>query len=210
MRRRLRMIAMLVVVCATTGAASSSAAPRSAQYQRVQQQLARGWNTWDVNSVITHVLLPDGLAIRISVKHRTTEGSDSYLRDALIGRQGHDAEQVVPGPHTWNGSYTELRLAWRGHDFEVQSAHDGADEILLVSPLIFAKDSVPPEVVFSVGYLWGRKGNVQKLGERIRADNGHSKVEVYFVGRDFRVCGRASRRALFLSRFKSADWPQHR
>ena len=127
-----------------------------------------------------------GLHRRISVKHRTTEGSDSYLGDALIGRQGHSAEQVVPGPHTWNGSYTELRLAWRGHDFEVESAHDGADEVLLVSPLTRAKDTmtVPPGVVFSVGYLWGRKGNVQKLARRIRADNGHSKVEVYIAGRD--------------------------
>lgn len=180
------LISWIVCVCAVT--ASSSPAPRSAQYQQVQQQLARGWNTWDVNSVITHVLLPDGLAIRISVKHKTTEGSDSYLSGAPIGRHGHGAEQVVPGPHTWNGSYTELRLAWRGHDFEVQSAHDGADEVLLVSPLTPANDTmtVPPEAVFSVGYLWGRKGNVQKLGQHIRADNGQGKVEVYLAGRDSR------------------------
>jgi hypothetical protein len=174
------------VICAFAGVASSSAAPRSVQYQQVQQQLAHGWNTWDVNSVITHVLLPDGLAIRISLKYRTTDGSDSYLADALIGRQGNGVEQVVPGPHTWNGSYTELRLSWRGQAFEVLSAHDGADEVLLVSPLIPEKNTVTvaPEVVFSVGYLWGRTGNVRKLGDRIHADNGRNKVEVYIVGTD--------------------------
>jgi putative isomerase len=188
MRPLLEVMVISGVVCAFAGATSTSAAPRSAQYQEVQQQLARGWNTWDVNSVITHVLLPDGLAIRISVKHRTALASDSYLRDALIERQGNGSEQVFPGPHTWDGSYTELRLAWRGHNFEIQSAHDGADDVFLISPLTPGKDAgtLPPEIVFSVGYLWGSVGNVRKLGEQIEADNSRSKVEVYFVGRESR------------------------
>ena len=114
MRLLLEMMVVSGIVCVSAGIVC--AAPQSAQYQQVQQRLARGWNTWDVNSVITHVLLPEGVAIRIGVKHRTTLGSDAYLSDALIGRQDHGAEQVFPGPHTWDGSYTELRLSWRGHN----------------------------------------------------------------------------------------------
>jgi putative isomerase len=176
---RLLVVVISGVVCTFVGAAPLSSAPRSAQYQKVQQQLARGWNTWDVNSVITHVLLPDGLAIRISVKHRTTVTSDSYLGDALIERQGDGSEQVFPGPHTWDGSYTELRLAWRGHNFKIQSAHDGADDVLLISPLAPGKEAgtLPPEVVFTVGYLWGVVGNVRKLGRHIEADSNRGKIE---------------------------------
>jgi hypothetical protein len=47
-------------------------APGSARYQQLQQQLAVGWNTWDVHSVTTQVLLPDGLAIHVGLKHNTT------------------------------------------------------------------------------------------------------------------------------------------
>src|SRR5262249_25218274 len=84
-------------------------------YRQVQQRLAQGWNSWDVNSVTTQVLLPDGLAIHAGLKHNTTESSDAYLKDALIGRLEPGAEQVFPGPHSWDGGYTDLKLSWKGH-----------------------------------------------------------------------------------------------
>src|SRR5487761_2129968 len=77
-------------------------APRSAQYAQVQARLARGWNTWDVHSVATQGLLPEGLAIHVGMRHNTTEGGDAFLGDALIGRLTPDAEQVFPGPHSWD------------------------------------------------------------------------------------------------------------
>lgn len=40
--------------------AKKSARPTSDNYNKVQQRLAREWNTWDVNSLTTHVLLPGG------------------------------------------------------------------------------------------------------------------------------------------------------
>ncbi len=47
-------------------------APGSERYRQLQQRLAAGWNTWDVHSVTTQVLLPDGLAIHVGLKHNTT------------------------------------------------------------------------------------------------------------------------------------------
>src|SRR4051794_33791150 len=90
----------------------SSPPPRSAQYQQVQQRLARGWNTWDVHSVATQVLLPEGLAIHVGLKHNSTLNGDAYLGEALIGRLGKDVEKVTPGPHSWDGSYTRADLEW--------------------------------------------------------------------------------------------------
>src|ERR1700729_3795410 len=63
---------------------SAPVAPVSAEYRAVQKRLAQGWNTWDVHSVTTQVLLPEGLAIRVGMQHNTTENSDPYLGDALI------------------------------------------------------------------------------------------------------------------------------
>jgi len=110
---------------------------RSAQYEQVQQRLAHGWNTWDVHSVATQVLLPEGLAIHVGLKHNTTEGGDAFLGGALIGRLDKGAEKVTPGPHAWDGSYTDLRIDWKGHSLRIQSAHDGDNLVLLVTPTPF-------------------------------------------------------------------------
>ena len=123
----------------------------SANYRQVQERLARGWNTWDVHSVMTHVLLPEGLAIHAGLKHNTTLWSDGFLPDALIGRMGQGAEEVFPGAHAWDGSYTDLRVTWQGHNFRIQTAHEGQDLALLATPLPSVSDtspgSLPPTIV---------------------------------------------------------------
>jgi putative isomerase len=142
--------------------------PRSAEYAAVQDRLARGWNTWDVHSVATQVLLPEGLAIHVGMKHNTSENSDAWLGDALIGRLDKGAEVVMPGPHAWDGSYTSADYAWKGHKWRVESAHDGADLVMLVTPLGNAEGALPPTVVFSVDFLWNRAGAELKHGSLLR------------------------------------------
>jgi putative isomerase len=155
-------------------------APASARYQQVQKRLATGWNTWDAHSVTTQVLLPDGLAIHVGLKHNSTLFSDAFLGDALIGRQTPGAEQVFPGPHSWEGSYTDLRLSWKGHDLRLQTAHDGGNLVMLATPLPSPPlSAVPATIVFSVNYLWDRPGNTIKQSGRIEAHGPLHAVTVY-------------------------------
>ncbi len=155
-------------------------APRSAQYAQVQARLARGWNTWDVHSVVTQVLLPEGLAIHVGMRHNTTEGGDAFLGDALIGRLTPGAEVVTPGPHAWDGRYTDLRVEWKGHAWRVQSARDGDDLVMLASPQPSkATSALPPTIVFSVNFLWNRAGATLKHGNFIEARTGLETVPVY-------------------------------
>ena len=158
-----------------------SAIPMSANYRKVQERLARGWNTWDVNSVATHVLLPEGLAIHTSLKHNSTEyGSEYFLRDALIGRLQDDEEQVTPGPHAWDGRYTDLKISWRGHSWRIQSAHEGSDLVLMVTPLpSSSKSALPPSIVFSVDFLWNRPGTALRHGDSIQT-HGHREKRQRF------------------------------
>ena len=139
------------------------AGARSAEYEKVQQRLARGWNTWDVHSVATQVLLPEGLAIHVGMKHNSSLNGDAFLGDALIGRLEKDAEVVTPGPHAWDGSYTRADFAWKGHKWRVESAHDGDGLVMLVTPLEL-KSPLPSTVVFSVGTLWNRDYRVTAGG----------------------------------------------
>jgi putative isomerase len=161
-------------------AAQPTLAPGSARYQQLQQRLAAGWNTWDVHSVTTQVLLPDGLAIHVGLKHNTTLWQDAFLGDALIGRLTPDAEQVFPGPHSWDGSYTDLRLSWRGHELRLQTAHDGSNLVMIATPLPSRQASpLPATLVLSVNYLWDSPGSVARQAGHIQAHGAAHSVVVY-------------------------------
>jgi putative isomerase len=154
---------------------------RSAQYDQVQQRLARGWNTWDVHSVATQVLLPEGLAIHVGLKHNSTLNGDAYLGDTLIGRLDKDAEKVTPGPHSWDGSYTRADFEWKGHKWRVESAHDGDDLVMLVSPMRSAGGpTLPPTIVFTIDFLWNRVGGAVRRSGWIEVQGQSSrKVLIY-------------------------------
>jgi hypothetical protein len=167
---------------------TSPVPPRSAQYAQVQQRLARGWNTWDVHSVATQVLLPEGLAIHVGMKHNSTLNGDAFLGDALIGRLDKDAEKVTPGPHAWDGSYTSADFEWKGHKWRVESAHTGEDDedlVMLVTPLqsktVFA---LPPTIVFSVDFLWNREGTVERHSDYVTINGtyGYNSVSCTCAG----------------------------
>ena len=161
------------------------AQPVSPSYRALQARLARGWNTWDTRSVTTHVLLPEGLAIRLALRHNTALNSDAILKDALIGRREPGAEKVFPGSHSWDGSYTRLNLTWRGDSFRVQSAHDGEDLVLLVTPAVSTiKQTVPATLAFETGYLWNRPGTVTLTGDHMEAVSPTRTVPIYFDGPD--------------------------
>lgn len=158
------------------------ASPRAVswEYGQVQRRLADGWNTWDVNSVLTHVLLPEGLAIHIGLKHNSTRSGDAFLSSALIGRLTPTAEQVTPGAHSWNGSYTDIKISWMGHDWRVQSARDGKELVLLASPFPSRPISaLPPTMVFSVNFLWDRSGMTMRHPDYIETRGTSGAVPVY-------------------------------
>ena len=163
---------------------NDSLAQKSPSYNQVQRHLAQGWNTWDVQSVMTQVLLPDGLAIHIGLQQKTADGAAVFLPNAIIGRPGTGAEEVFPGSHSWDGSYTDLRLLWQGHDERIQTAHDGSDLVVLVTPLSAQFTSgIRPAIVFSVDYLWNRPGKINLSGDGIEASGPRGTTRIYCTGR---------------------------
>jgi hypothetical protein len=154
------------------------------QYRELQQNLAQGWNTWDVNSMSTYVLLPEGLAIHVDFMNSGNDFGHELLTTTSVG-QG----TAAPGPHSWNGSYTELRVTWQGHEWRIQSAHEGADLVLLVTPLdppgtFF----VPATAAFQVNFLWDRPGTALKLPRSIETHGSGGKIDVYCASSDSASC----------------------
>src|SRR5690348_2152486 len=165
----------------TTGAP----APRSAEYARVQQRLQRGWNSWDTNTIAGEVLLPEGLEIRLGLKHNTTLNADAFLPTMLIGRQGSGDEQVKPGPHAYDGSYSSFEVTWAGTTVQVEAAHAGDDLVMLVAPVGNpTMGALSATAVFSVGFLWNRPGEVRKMGGRIIASAAGKDIPVFLAASD--------------------------
>ena len=144
-------------------------------YASLKQKLAVGWNTWNTRSVLSHVLLPEGIAINLGFKHYA--GGD-YLKEALIGRRGQWDERIHPGLRTYDGRYTELRIDWKGTGWRVQSATTGDDVVLLITPLGPAAKRAPL-VVAELGLLWNRHGTLGRTGDVLRAETIHRTVQVY-------------------------------
>jgi hypothetical protein len=128
------------------------------EYDALQKRLAQGWNTWNTRSVLSHVLLPEGLALNLGLKEYS---SRRYLKEALIGRRGEHDERIHPGPRTYDGRHTELDLKWRGIEVTVQSATEGEDLVLLVAPQTpHGAHRKTPLLVVESGILWNRPGHV--------------------------------------------------
>jgi len=157
----------------------------SAEYAKVQKRLQRGWNTWDTHTIAGQVLLPEGLEIRLGLKHNSTLNGDAFLSTMLIGRQGAGDEQVKPGPHTFDGSYISFEVKWYGLTVNVEAAHAGDDLVMLVSPVgPPTVGSLPATAVFSVGFLWNRPGQVSKESGHIVASTPTKNILVYLAGKD--------------------------
>jgi hypothetical protein len=178
---RLRWLALLgAALLARAARAEEGVSP---EYAEVQDRLASGWNTWDVTSAAAQVLLPEGFELRVGLRHQSALNADAFLDSVQIGRQGKSDEEVFPGPHTWNGSYTEMRVNWHGDTFTLRTAHEGRDLVALVDPA----PGGPQEHAFAVvtaSILWGRPGGASRVGDHVEFSSGSLRVPVYCTARD--------------------------
>ncbi len=147
-------------------------------YDKVQSRLAQGWNTWNTHSLLSHVLLPHGLAVNIGLKYSGVEG-DSFLNSPLVEQEKENAV-IQFGPHAWDGSYTELIVTWQGARIKVQSAVENRDWYILLSPEI--KADRPLIAYAEAGMLWNFSGSVAFAGDHVEAVFPDSLVNIYASG----------------------------
>jgi hypothetical protein len=147
------------------------------EVEALATELAKGWNTWNTRSVLSHVLLPEGLAINLQLEDGR---SGDLLEEALIGRSEFDSmEHVTPGPHADDGSYTELELEWRGIHVRVQSAAIDRELYMLVTPL----DSSPGDsLIVDPQMMWDREGEIEINRGVITGKTATEVVEVNVRG----------------------------
>jgi len=146
-------------------------------------QLKTGWNTWNVRSVLSHVLLPEGFAVSLGFK---AYNHGRTLREALIGRkrqgkrQKDEIEHVVPGPRTYDGGYTSVELDWTGLKARVETAVEGDDWFARVTPLNEMVKT--PSLTIEAGVLWNRPGFARRDGDQLVVQNENKTITVCATG----------------------------
>jgi putative isomerase len=155
------------------------------EWTAMKARISKGWNTWDTRSVLSHVLLPQGFSINLQlVSHQTGD----TLKEALIGR-GDDGtnERVVPGPHAWDGSYTELVVEWQGIRIGVRSAAVGNEFFIRITPI---RRSPGDALVLDPRMVWGRPGEIRIKGGLIRADTPSGPTELAVAAGQYLATGK--------------------
>ena len=140
------------------------------EYEALKENYMAGWKTWNVNSVLSYVHMPDALALNLCVKEYSC---GNFLREALIGRfpsdDPEDATEVLfPGDHAADDSYTAMTVRWCGLEFLVESAAEENMFALLVTPV--KEQLTPPLLCLQGGYMWNRPGFVRLCGDSLWAE----------------------------------------
>jgi len=142
------------------------------------KKLAIGWNTWNTYSVLSHVLLPEGLALNIGIKEYS---NGAYLKDAFIGQKDLlNLEYIKPGIRSYDGSYTSLNLSWKGIEFKIESAVHLNNILILITPI--RNPIKTPTIVLEVGILWDRPGMITKKKSSILVFFPDKKIHIFAVG----------------------------
>jgi hypothetical protein len=150
-------------------------------FAELQKNMLKGFNTWYNNSVLTHVYMPNGIALSLGFKFLNTA---KVLKEALIGRFGETDEKIHPGPRSYDGGYTELTLSCGDQDFLIQSCVMDEDEFILLTPVRIARQ--PPVLLISAAILWNKEGYVCRQGGRLLAETPGKKLEIFTDGKETR------------------------
>ena len=163
MKKIIALISAALALASCTTAPGNTAGKVTAPaeiYDQMQRQLASGWNTWDTRSVLKHVLLPYGAAVDINLVAVDGKRVNTFQ----VGDRGQGAPVMRPGPHTYDGTYTDISVDWNGLSLRVQSAAEGEKNVILITPL--AGSMAGGKVVVTPKPLWFRAMDIPIEGNK--------------------------------------------
>jgi putative isomerase len=132
------------------------------EYPALKKELASGWNNWNTRSVMSHVLLPDKLAINIYAKDNK---SGRLLKEAFIGNKVEGSEKAIPGDHTYDGSYTDLNIFFEDLSFRIQTCSSGDNISILITPL--PDRSNDGFIILAPTIIWDGNGDIWEQGDHL-------------------------------------------
>jgi putative isomerase len=173
--KKLYIFLLLIINGGTLFAQTTHRDIKTAEYKALQAKLCHGWNTWYNNSMITQAHLPEGFAIALCL---TNKKSPDYLKEvfkasAFLKRP----ESVVPGLRSDDGSYTSITVMYKTDTLLIQTATDGDDELILVSPAHPSESYLAAEAAL----LWGGEGTIGATRNTLKGQFGSKNFTVGFT-----------------------------
>ena len=100
--------------------------------RELYDELGKGWNTWDVQSVTAHVYLPDKFRVNIGffIPHLNWVSSNT-LWDRVD----------TFGEHTVDGSYTEVNVRFHDGIWKVETAAINEELLIRITPIKTCEDT---------------------------------------------------------------------
>ncbi|MCF1713707.1 hypothetical protein L0U88_03565 [Flavihumibacter sp. RY-1] len=145
------------------------------QYIALQKKLAQGWNTWNNHSMLSQVLLPQGLSVSLGLKDRRLFGE--HVREFYPMENETPDVVIRPGKlRSFDGKYTDVEVEWKGIHFRVESAVDGNDMVWLITPIVMPR--IRPHITIEAGMLWQRSGNIAYGKDKLLVKCGGMQLEV--------------------------------
>lgn len=148
--------------------------PDAPEYLALKRRLLKGWNTWSVTDVLSHILLPEDFAVTLEIEKDNEKVAGPY-----IGKQAKGTLVVTAEGHAYDGSYTALTVRWKAMVLRIRSATAGDDLVLLVSG-----DRPEPGAVLKIvpRMMWARPGAVRRDGDGFAADIGSRVLRLFADG----------------------------
>lgn len=127
--------------------------------REIYDKLAKGWNTWDVNSVTAHVHLPSKLRLNLA-----------FIVPHLTGYSGNSLWENVKsfGEHAVDGSYTEVFIRYLGGVYKIETSAVETELLIKLTPI---KSRYNNYVLLEVGSIWGGKVILHSVGDKILASS---------------------------------------
>ena len=166
------VMALAALACAHAAAAGGSAipAPRTDEYAKLQERVCRGWNTWANKSMTSHVWLPGGVTFNFGF---TDAGHGECVRE-LRKTRGSQRNGIIPGFRAIDGAYTSATAKFKNRPVKIETATDGDDLLVLLSP-------ERPEgflVVADASISWNLEGCAGRAGDRIFGEAAGRRMEL--------------------------------
>lgn len=82
------------------------------EYEQLGRRLARGWNTWNTRSVLSHGVLPGGVALNLGIKewHKVGHVHENYNADTGEGCDVRNSDRF----YHWGGLLEKVALIKAG------------------------------------------------------------------------------------------------
>lgn len=158
------------------GSADTASTDPDTRYQSLKNELMQGWNTWDNRSIMTHVLLPEGLAVVLGLE---SDPGGAYSEHFFTGNRVPGTERVRTHAHTPDGSFTHFTMNWKNMDLRVRTASEDDDLYIIVTPAGRSKGSL--HVRCDMPY--GDPGTISREENRLTANlPGNQSVTIFANG----------------------------